>query len=177
VLAADMRFGRRRLHRMPEHETVVGRFGKCGGKAQAAIENARLVHAAKARPPPQRGVAERRGQKIVVPGGAGRVRRLAVVDERFQHGLLFQSVDVAQRGDLFLAFDQPDYGSGYGPHVPLAPALLPDHQVLPRMASVNCSTVISPWMLSICLAGMPPVTRLGVCMKWRIQSGSPPASV
>src|SRR3546814_245213 len=102
------------------------------------------------------------------------VRGFDGVDQRFQYGLFFERIDIAQGGDLFLAFDQAVKHTADRTDMARPLTGFPDHQILPRIASMNRRTVIRPWMLSICRAGMPPVILLGVCMKWRIQSGSPP---
>ena len=49
-------------------------------------------------------------------------------------------------------------------------------QILPRIASTKRRTVIRPWIVAICSAGTPPVTRFGARMKCRIHSTSPPVS-
>src|SRR5690606_31701752 len=101
----------------------------------------------------------------------------------FQDGLFFQCIDVAQSGHVLLAFDQAMQQALDRADVILAPAVLPEPaagaarvQILPRIASTKRKTVTSPWMVAICSAGMPPVTRFGDCMKCRIHWTSPPVS-
>src|SRR5690606_9282761 len=102
--------------------------------------------------------------------------RLGLIKHLFQQGLLVQRVYITQRGNLLLAFYQPVQLAVNGPDMVGTVACLPDHYTLPRMASTNCNTVVIPWMVSIWAAGMPPVILLGVRMKWRIHSSSPPVS-
>src|SRR5690606_7549911 len=166
---------------MPEHETIVGGFSQCRANGAATIKNAGFVRASETGPPCQRGVAEGRLEQVVQVFDRFGVVRLDLLQQVFEQGLFFQRVDVMQRGHLLLAFYQAVQGSGQWLDVFFALAAFPyvsrcglRAHTLPRMPSTNCSTRIRPWILVICCAGTPPVTWLEECMKWRIQSWSPP---
>src|SRR5690606_3463098 len=181
------------VHGKPEDEAVVGRFGQCRPEIAAAVEQAGFVGPPEARPPGQRRVAERCAQQVVQAFAAVGPGRLGRVEQGFENRLLFQRIDVSQGGDVLLAFDQAVQQALDRADAVLAPAFAPQpavfgsgppragavavrHQILPRIASTKRSTVTSPWMVAICSAGTPPVTRFGVCMKCRIHSTSPPVS-
>src|SRR5690606_5969906 len=102
------------------------------------------------------------------------VSRFGGLQQLLEQSLFLQRIHVIQGSHLGLALHQSEQRSLNGFDVAGSVQLLPQHQVLPRIASTNCSTVISPCIRVICSAGMPPVIRLGVRMKCLIHSSSPP---
>src|SRR5690606_4938445 len=94
------------------------------------------------------------------------VSRFGGVQQLLEQSLFLQRIHALQGSHLGLALHQSEQRSLHGFDVAGSLPLLPQHQVLPRCASRNGSTVLRPWM--------PPVIRLGVRMKCLIHSSSPP---